>query len=36
MTDYSIAPVEGRDSDSDEDATTDDRQADSASLRSLR
>ena len=35
MTDYSTSPVEGRDSDSDEDGTTDDQQADSASLRSL-
>ena len=35
MTDYSTSLVEGRDSDSDEDGTTDDQQADSASLRSL-
>ena len=34
MADYSTSPVEGRDSDSDEDGTTDDQQAD-ASLRSL-
>ncbi len=36
MADYFTSPVEGRDSYSDEDATTDDRQAVSASLRSLR
>ena len=36
MDDYSTSPVEGRDSDSDKDGTTDDQQADSASLRSLR
>ena len=36
MADYSTSPVEGRDSDSDEDGTTDDQQANSASLRSLR
>jgi len=36
MADYSTSPVEGRDSDSDEDGTTDDQQADSARLRSLR
>ena len=35
MADYSTSPVEGRDSDSDEDGNTDDQQADSASLRSL-
>ena len=36
MADYSTSPVEGRDSDSDEDGTTDDQQANTASLRSLR
>ena len=36
MADYSTSPVEGRDFDSDEDGTTDDQQADSARLRSLR
>ena len=36
MADYSTSPVEGRDFDRDEDGTTDDQQADSASLRSLR
>ena len=36
MADYSTSPVEGRDFDSDEDGTTNDQQADSASLRSLR
>ena len=35
MADYSTSPVEGRDSDSDEDGTTDDQQADSASLCSF-
>ncbi len=36
MADFSTSPVEGRDSDSDEDGTSDDQQAVSASLRSLR
>ena len=36
MADFFTSPVEGRDSDSDEDGTSDDQQAVSASLRSLR
>ncbi len=35
MADYYTSAVEGRDSDSDEDGTTDDRQAVSTSLHSL-